>query len=82
MKYMHSLSQIIIQNKISVIITNIIRNIDHVAIENLEKSISMYTHMKIRLAKKNGKCVGNAYSPLEEIKFDYKISSDGLHDAS
>jgi len=82
MKYMHSLSQIIIQNKISVIITNMIRNIDHVAIENLERSISMFTHMKIRLAKKNGKCIGNAYSALEEIQFDYKISSDGFHDAS
>jgi DNA repair protein RAD51 len=82
MKYMHSLSQIIIQNKISVIITNIIRNIDHVEIENLEKSISMFTHMKIRLAKNNGKYIANVYSPLEEIQFDYKISSDGLHDAS
>jgi len=82
MKYMHSLSQIIIQNKISVIITNIIRNIDHVTIENLEKSISMFTHMKIRLAKKNGKYIGNAYSPLEEIQFDYKISTDGLNAAS
>ena len=82
MKYMHSLSQIIIQKNISVIIINMIRNIDHVTIENLEKSISMFTHMKIRLAKNNGKYIANVYSPLEEIQFDYKISSDGLHDAS
>ncbi len=82
MKYMHSLSQIIIQNKIPVVITNMIRNIDQVEIENLEKSISMFTHMKIRLSKKGAKYVGNVYSPFEEIEFYYEISSDGLHDFS
>lgn len=82
MKYMHSLSQIIIQNKIPVVITNMIRNIDQKEIENLEKSISMFTHMKIRLSKKGTKYVGNVYSPFEEIEFYYEISSDGLHDFS
>ena len=82
MKYMHSLSQIIIQNKIPVVITNMIRNIDQMEIENLEKSISMFTHMKIRLSKKGAKYVGNVYSPFEEIEFYYEISSDGLHDFS
>jgi len=82
MKYMHSLSQIIIQNKIPVVITNMIRNIDQEEIENLEKSISMFTHMKIRLSKKGAKYVGNVYSPFEEIEFYYEISSDGLHDFS
>jgi len=59
-----------------------IRNIDQEEIENLEKSISMFTHMKIRLSKKGAKYVGNVYSPFEEIEFYYEISSDGLHDFS
>jgi DNA repair protein RAD51 len=82
MKYMHSLSKITIQKNIPVVITNMIINIDHKEIENLEKPISMFTHTKIKLSKKGTKFIGNVYSPFSENVFNYKISSDGLHNSS
>ena len=51
MKYMHSLSSIAINRKIPIIVTNIVRTINKHEKENLEESISMYTHTKIKLSK-------------------------------
>ena len=82
MKYMHSLSQLTIQYNIPVVITNLIRNKNHDEIENLEKSISIFTHTKIKLSKKGTKFMGNVYSPFAENEFYYNISSDGLHNSS
>ena len=53
MKYMHSLSSIAINRKIPIIVTNIVRTIDKREKENLEESISMYIHTKIKLSKNN-----------------------------
>ncbi len=82
MKYMHELSKITIQNNIPVVITNMIRNIDQHETENLEKSISIFTHTKIKLSKKGTKFTGKVYSPFSENIFNYNISSDGLHNSS
>ena len=82
MKYMHSLSQITIQNKIPTVITNMIRTIDNTEKENLEKSVSKFTHMKIKLSKKGTKYIAKSYSPFQEIAFDYKISLDGFQELS
>ncbi|HET6517047.1 MAG TPA: ATPase domain-containing protein [Nitrosopumilaceae archaeon] len=82
MKYMHDLSKITIQNNISTVITNMIRNIDHHEIENLEKSINMFTHTKIKLSKHGSKFSGKAYSPFSENSFNYNISSLGLTNPS
>ena len=51
MKYMHNLSSIAIDGKIPIIVTNIVRTINKHEKENLEESISMYTHTKIKLSK-------------------------------
>jgi len=82
MKYMRDLSLTAIQNKIPIVITNVTRNIDNLEIDNLEKSISMFTHLKIRLSKEGQKCKGEIFSPLEKYEFSYVISSAGLHDFS
>ena len=78
MKYMHTLSKTTIQNNIPVVITNMIRNIDHYEIENLEKSISMFTHTKIKLSKQGTEFIGKVLSPFSENTFNYNISSNGL----
>ena len=52
MKYMHDLSLIAIQKKIPIVVTNMIRKIDEIEKEHLETSISIFTHMKIKLTKK------------------------------
>jgi len=51
MEYMHALSMVSIGTKIPVVVTNIVRNSDGQEVENLSKSISMFTHKKIKLEK-------------------------------
>jgi DNA repair protein RAD51 len=82
MKYMHELSKITIQNNIPVVITNMIRNIDQHETENLEKSISIFTHTKIKLSKNGTEFTGKVYSPFSENIFNYNISSNGLNNSS
>ena len=83
MQYMHELSLISIQKKLPIVVTNIIRKIDDLEIENLDKSISMFTHMKIKLSK-----IGKKYSCeifpsfLEKKEFTYQITKEGLIESS
>src|SRR3989344_1564527 len=67
MEYMHELSFISIQKKLPIIVTNMIRQIDDLEKENLAKSISMFTHIKIKLLKK---------------EIVYQITKEGLVDSS
>ncbi len=83
MQYMHELSLISIEKKLPIVVTNIIRKIDDLEIENLDKSISMFTHMKIKLLK-----IGKKYSCevfpsfLEKKEFPYQITKEGLVETS
>ena len=82
MKYMQNLANIAINNKIPIVVTNIVRNVDEQEKENLEKSISMYTHIKIKLAKKNGKFFCEIISPFQNESFAYVKTLDGLSSPS
>ena len=82
MKYMHSLSSIAINRKIPIIVTNIVRTIDKREKENLEESISMYTHTKIKLSKGSNGYFCQAISPFDNKKFQYTITSKGITDQS
>ena len=82
MKYMHDLSSIAINDKIPIIITNIVRTINNHEKENLEESISMYTHTKIKLSKNNNGYSCQAISPFANKQFQYTITSKGLTDQS
>jgi len=78
MKYMHNLSSIAINRKIPIIVTNIVRTIDKHEKENLEESISMYTHTKIKLSKNDNGYLCQVISPFVNKKFRYTITSSGL----
>ena len=78
MKYMHSLSSIAINSKIPIIVTNIVRTINNHEKENLEESISMYTHTKIKLSKNDNGYSCQVISPFVNKKFRYTITSSGL----
>jgi len=82
MKYMHRLSSIAINRKIPIIVTNIVRTIDKREKENLEESISMYTHTKIKLSKGDNGNFCLAISPFDNKKFQYTITSRGITDQS
>ena len=82
MKYMHNLSSIAIDTKIPIIIINIVRTIDKSEKENMEESISMYTHTKIKLSKNGSGFSCNAVSPFDSKKFQYTITSKGITNES
>jgi len=82
MKYMHNLSCIAIDGKIPIIVTNIVRTINKHEKENLEESISMYTHTKIKLSKNDDGYLGQVISPFVNKKFRYTITSSGLTSVS
>ena len=82
MKYMHNLSSISMGVKIPIIVTNIVRSIDKHEKENLEESISMYIHTKIKLSKNGNGYLCQALSPFDNKQFQYTITPKGLTDGS
>ena len=82
MKYMHNLSSIALGAKIPVIVINAVRSIDKHEMENLEESISMYIHTKIRLSRNDNGYSCQASSPFDNKKFQYTIMPKGLTDQS
>ena len=82
MKYMHNLSGIAIDSKIPIIVTNIVRTVNKHEKENLEESISMYIHTKIKLSKNSNGYSCQAISPFANKQFQYTITSKGLTDQS
>jgi DNA repair protein RAD51 len=83
MEYMHLLSMISITTKIPIVITNIVRSSDDQEIESLNKSISMFTHKKIKL-EKDGKIfkarIFPSFGKKKEIL--YEITEAGLTEIS
>jgi DNA repair protein RAD51 len=82
MKYMQNLASVAINAKIPIIVTNIVRSFDEQELENLEKSISMFTHVKIKLKKNTNGFICQVISPFINKKFQYRITSSGLTDGS
>ena len=82
MKYMHNLSSIAIDNNIPILLTNTVRSINEYEKENLEESISMYIHAKIKLSKNTNGYSCQAISPFDNKKFQYIITAKGLTDGS
>ena len=83
MEYMHLLSMISINTRIPIVVTNIVRSSDDQEIESLNKSISMFTHKKIKL-EKDGKIykarVLPSFGKKKEIL--YQITEAGLLESS
>ncbi len=82
MKYMQNLASIALNTKIPIVVTNIVRSFNEHEEENLEKSIGMFTHIKIRLKKNANGFQCQVVSPFINKKFQYNITSSGLTDGS
>ena len=80
MKYMHDLSKLAIRNKIPIILTNMIRNIEGKEVENMKSAIDPFTHIKIHLFKNPSKFNGKIYWAVDKKSFSYKIGIMGLSD--
>lgn len=78
-KYMKRLSQITLETKIPILLTNMIRKIDDTEQENMDSIISLYTHVKIKLAKTQSYYTGHVLiNPLKKNQFSYTITKQGL----
>jgi len=82
MKYMQNLASVAINTKIPIVVTNIIRSFNEHEQENLEKSIGMFTHVKIKLKKNTDGFLCQVVSPFINKKFQYNMTSNGLTDES
>lgn len=82
-KYMKRLSQIAFETKIPIIITNMMRKVDQTEQENMDSIISLYTHIKIKLAKKQASYEGQVFlDPIKKNSFSYVITKQGLSNPS
>ena len=78
--YMKKLSQITSQTKIPIVITNMMRKVDELEQENMDSIISLYTHIKIKLARKQTNYEGQVINPMKKNHFLYTITKQGLSD--
>lgn len=82
-KYMKELSKVAIDKNIPILIINMIRKVGEVEQENLDSVISLFTHIKIKLSKKQSAYGGEVFlSPLKKDQFCYKITKEGLVEAA
>ena len=79
MEYMHMLSMTSINTQIPVVVTNMVRSSNDQEIENLNKSISMFTHKKIKLQKDGQKYNAQILPSFGKKKvLSYTITEEGL----
>ena len=78
LKYMRSLSEIAHSQKMLIIVTNMIRFVEKNEIENLEKLVDLYSHIKIKLSKNGNSFHGSIISISGKSNFTYSISLEGL----
>lgn len=81
-KYLHSLSSLSSERKIPIIITNMVRNIEGQEIESLGKTINLFCHTKIRLAKQGKKLIARVLTPYKSGEFYYQIRPEGISEAN
>ena len=77
-KYIKNLSLYAIKHKITIIFTNVIRNVNDKQVENNAKILDMFTHVKIKLEKIDNIHYCTCYTAFDKIKFPFKILSSGL----
>jgi RecA/RadA recombinase len=82
MEYMHKLAHVIVKRQIPVVVTNITRKSDDEERESLDRSISMFTHQKIKLEKIGQKYAAQVFPSFDGKKMtNYIITQTGLEDS-
>lgn len=80
-KYIRHLSEIAYERKIPVVVTNMMRKTDDAEQENMDSIISIYTHVKIKLIKKQSGYEGQVFlNPMKKNQFYYTITKEGIVD--
>lgn len=81
-KYMKGLSHVALSKKIPILVVNMVRNAADVEQENMESVISVFTHIKIKLAKKQPIYEGRVFVNTKTNQFFYKITREGLAEST
>lgn len=81
-QYMYGLSLHAISKKIPVVITNMVRQLDYVEVENMHTAIDLFTHIKIHLSRSSPNFSGEVAWLEKSFSFSYNICPDGLADAA
>lgn len=80
-KYMKALATVAAEKRIPVVIVNMIRKIDQTERENIDSVISIFTHVKINLERKQARYEGRVFLNAKWVPFSYRIERSGLVDA-
>lgn len=78
MRHMHDLSSLAIDHNIPIVITNMIRSANEKEVENMQRAIDLFTHIKIKLSKESTKFFGEARWLLNKFSFSYVINKAGI----
>ncbi len=78
LRYMKSLSTFSITRNTTVLFTNVVRNSNDRQVENFERTIDLFTHVKIRLERQGGKHRCTCFSAFEQKIFDFEINASGI----
>ena len=83
MRYMRQLAFNAIKKRVPVVVINMTRKSESAEKENLDRSISMFTHKKISLSRDGKKYLAQIFpSFVTKKEFPYVITSRGLEEAS
>ena len=83
MRYMRQLVLVTIKKRVPVVVTNMTRKSESTEKENLDRSISMFTHRKIRLSRFGKKYFAQIFPSFGTKKeVPYVITSRGLEEVS
>ena len=78
LKYFKELTEIIINKKIPLVVTNMIREIEGKEMENMKTVIDQFTHIKIHLTKFPKFHKGEINYPFTNDEFLFEITKNGL----
>lgn len=81
-KYMKRLAGVVFEKKIPAVVVNMIRKINDTEQENLGSVMGLFTHIKIKLSKRQPVYMGEVFPHSGENRFYYKIEKSGLSDAA
>lgn len=81
-KHMRELTRAAMTKKIPIITVNMVRKVDQTEKENMDSVISIFTHVKIKLSKKDSAYEGVVTSNSSKRQFSYKIVKEGLVEAT
>lgn len=81
-KYMRSLSGAASARGIPVVTVNMVRKLDMTERENLEPLISLFAHIRVRLAREQRGYRGEVMLNAKRAEFSYAITGGGLSDPS